>query len=295
MTTIGIDIGGTKTALGVVDGTRLVRQKSMPTLSYADAVTEIASVCRTWMADLAVDAVGAACAGPLRPSEGLVLNRDTLPGWFSKPLAHDLKQALDKPAVLLNDADAALLGEVHAGALSGRSAEPAVMLTFGTGVGGAFWDGRRILVGAEEEHPEIGHILCIPGGPECYCGARGCLESLASGTALNEAAKKIGLPGLADLLSAARNGRADAETRIKEASRAIDNALWTLTHAYRPAAFVLGGGVMDAFFDDLAPRQIPVTPSTVLGVPPRVLRASLGNQAGLFGAAFAARDLRAVP
>jgi glucokinase len=288
---IGIDIGGTKTALGLVDGVSLLKEVVLPTLEYEGTLQAVATVCREWMDRSAVSAIGIACSGPLRPSEGIVLNRDTLPGWYGRNLVRDLERSVALKPALLNDADAALIGELFAGVLADHSLEPAVMLTFGTGVGGAFWDGHRVLIGAGEEHPEIGHVLATPGGPTCYCGLGGCLESVASGTALYSMATTLGFEDLAGLVAASQSGNTNANEALGKVKTAIRDALWSLVHAYRPAYFVLGGGVMEGFFGVLAPASLPVKASTVPGEPPRIVPAKLGNRAGIWGAAIAAGSL----
>jgi glucokinase len=195
------------------------------------------------------------------------------------------------PTALMNDADAAILGEVFEGSNALDGTDSAVMLTFGTGVGGAFWDGKNVYAGAYGEHPEIGHVGVEPDGPVCYCGLRGCLESVASGTAIDGFARGLGVGGIESLGAAVEAGNGNAIDLANRTRMAITYALVTLTHTFRPSWFIIGGGVMENLHRYLAPTAVPVNASTVPGPPPRVVLASLGNRAGMFGASVAARRL----
>ena len=192
--------------------------------------------------------------------------------------------------MLENDADAAVLGECWVGA--GRGFDPVVMLTFGTGVGGAALFGGRLHRGVGGEHPELGHLAVAPDGPVCYCGIRGCLESLASGTALGEAGRAQGWSEAREVFAAARAGNPAATALVERARQAAATAAWTLFHTLLPERLVLGGGMVDTEFDLFAEamrvRLAPATQFTRSAV--EVVRAVLGNDAGLVGAARLALD-----
>jgi glucokinase len=130
------------------------------------------------------------------------------------------------PVALENDADAALLGECWRGA--GRDKDPVLLLTFGTGIGGAALVSGRLLRGAKGAHPELGHVIADPSGPPCYCGARGCFESLASGTALHTAAERNGLGDARQLLARAAEGDPAASALRARALAATAHAAWSL-------------------------------------------------------------------
>lgn len=259
MTFAGIDIGGSKVGLGLVSEGRLQGYVSFPTGSADEVVRQIAS----WLpSDVA--AMGVGCPGPMDEDAGRLLNVDTLPGWEGFELVAALEQGTGRRVALLNDADAALLGELADGSLSEYRCEPCAMLTFGTGVGGALWDGTRRVRGASGLHPELGHMLVNPGCRPCYCGAHGCLEAEASGTALG------------------------AGARIADAALAVDVALWNLAHMLQPAAIALGGGLIEGYGAQLARERELVAP--MLARPVKVVHAALGNRAGVVGAAWHARE-----
>src|SRR5688500_4799358 len=176
MLAIGIDIGGTKTALGLVDSSgRVVEQHRLdtdPARGLDDFLNRL-SLPVDLLINRAgghahVSGIGIGCPGPLDPLAGVITSDFTLPSWAGRNIIRPLHEVLKLPVFLENDADAALIGECRAGAAKG--ALNAVMLTFGTGVGGAALSAGRILRGHNNEHPEIGHIPALPDGPECYCG-----------------------------------------------------------------------------------------------------------------------------
>ena len=201
-----------------------------------------------------------------------------------------LRSAFGCRVVLENDADMALLGECWSGA--GRGFDPVVMLTFGTGIGGAALVGGALLRGVSGAHPELGHVPVDPAGPACYCGTRGCFESLASGTALGEAARAAGLADSAELLARAREGDAVAGRIRDEAVAATASAVWTIVHALLPERIILGGGIMDAHYDAFAGAVSESIARATLAPTGRVTvaRAQLGSRAGVVGAASAVLD-----
>lgn len=291
---IGIDIGGTKTGIGLVstDG-RIVRQEKFPTdsklgiASIGERITRcIRSLCSqeqvSWES---LGGVGIGCPGPMNRQTGEIMNPHTLPGWEQGSLTEAIRESLPLPTALENDADAALLGECLAGA--GKGTRHAVMLTFGTGVGGAALVGGRILRGVDDEHPEIGLIPTLPSEPVDYSGVPGSLESLASGTGIAKAGKRCGFPDCPAVFTAAAEKDPNAGEILEKASTAIALACLGLAHTLCPERIILGGGIMDDHFDSLtAQAQEAIARGTLLPTGKiKIVRAQLGNQAGLVGAA----------
>ena len=198
-----------------------------------DTATRVLAETRWTARDL--DGVGIGCAGPVDPIRGTIHNPHTLPGWTDADIVTPVREALGGRVVLENDADMALLGECQAGA--GRGFDPVVMLTFGTGIGGAAIVGGRLLRGVAGEHPELGHVLVDPRGPRCYCGTSGCFESLASGSALAAAGLAGGLDDAPQVLARAREGDPrPAHSRPRPAATASATA--TILHSLLPERFV---------------------------------------------------------
>jgi glucokinase len=252
-----------------------------------------------------VRAIGIGSTGPLDRDKGAIQNPYTLPGWEDVSIVDYLQEHFRLPTALENDADAAALGEAWMGA--GRDAGCIFMVTVGTGVGTAMIQENRIYRGVNGAHPEGGHILIDPSGPECYCGARGCLESLVSGPAIAELARKTAA-GMCDgylqqvcngdlkSLSAAQvfdGARAGDETcreLVKTVSNWLGLGLVSIMMLNLPEVIILGGGVMRSY-DLMEPYILQVIQKHDIIIPTSKVRlslAGLGQQAGIFGAARAA-------
>ena len=291
---LGIDIGGTKIAVGAVDAAGAVRaRRTIGTEVEAGFDAALARLTRAIDEILAESGGGAAapagiglgCPGPFDEATGKIENSYTLPGWEGHDIVSPLAARYATPVRLVNDADAALLGEALAGAA--RGARVALMLTIGTGIGGAALIDGAILRGAAGEHPEIGHLIVDPAGPECYCGGRGCLESLAAGPALARAGAEFGYADAEAVFAAAAAGAAPAEAIVGRSADAVESAVWSLIHGFLPEVLIFGGGIGErhfALYREAARRAVDRATLVPRGAV-RVLRAALGNDAGMVGAA----------
>ena len=232
-------------------------------------------------------AIGIGATGPLDLAAGTIENPFTLPAELNGPVVETLARHFAVPVVLLNDADAAALGEARAGAA--QDAALAVTVTLGTGIGvGVVRDGR-VQLGAGSVHPEAGHHVIDPAGPECYCGARGCWESLGSGSAI---ARAMGEGWTAARVAeAARAGDGRAAAVMGRAAEAIGVGLVNVIAFHAPDAIVLTGGVTasaDLFLArarDVVARHPYIAPERTV-----IELGRLGDSAGVIGAAFAALD-----
>jgi len=298
---VGIDIGGTKIAVAAVDGSgEVVCEATIPTESargFASGISRINDTVNGLLAESGWSAgelrgIGIGCAGPVDPARGTILNPHTLPGWMSGDIVTPFRDAFGCPVRLENDADMALMGECEAGA--GRGFDPVVMLTLGTGIGGAALVRGELLRGAAGEHPEMGHVPVDPRGPRCYCGTHGCFESLASGAALAAAAAAHGLGDDRQLFARAARHEPAAEGILRDALSAMSSATWTIAHALLPERLILGGGMMDEHYETFAAAANEAIARAVLTPRGRitVVRATLGNRAGVVGAASAVMKLK---
>lgn len=297
---VGIDIGGTKTAVGTVDSLGSIRARVLlsteAALGFERAVDRLTQAIRhvlTTSPGAGLAGIGIGCAGPVNPTLGLINNPFTLPGWNRCDIVTPLQEQFGVPVFLENDADAAALGECWLGA--GQGKDPVVMLTLGTGVGGAAVVAGAIHRGVRGEHPELGHIPVQDDGPACYCGLTGCLESVASGTAIGAAGRECGLADAPAVFAAAQAGQPDAQAIVESACRAVARGAWTLCHTFLPQRIVLGGGIMEDHFDLFASaaRRLLSTATQFSHDAVDIVPADLGNEAGLVGAA--ARVLHAPP
>lgn len=291
---IGIDIGGTKIGIAAVTRTgRILAERSLPTDSatgFAAATDRLTRAARAVVAEAGwrfeeLAGIGIGCAGPVDPVAGTIHNPFTLPGWEDAAIVQALENQLEVPVRLENDADAALLGECRFGA--GQDADPVVMLTFGTGVGGGIFAGGRVVRGVRGQHPELGHLRVVPDGPACYCGTRGCIESIASGTAIGERGRTAGWGDARSVFAAAQAGKTTAVALVEEAVAAVASAIWTIAHTVLPQRIVLGGGIMEEHYDRFAgPATDTLAAATQFACGSvAVVPAALGNRAGLVGAA----------
>jgi glucokinase len=294
MVAIGIDIGGTKIAVAAVSsqGEVLanVRFATEPQLGFTTALNKMIAginsvISDAGLKDEVLDGIGIGCAGPVDPLRGTIHNPHTLPTWDDCDLVSPLAERFSVPARMENDADAAASGEARFGA--GRGSDPMVMLTFGTGIGFAAIMKGQIYRGVAGEHPEAGHIPTTADGPECYCGLRGCFEAMASGTAIDAAGKVAGFADGRAVFAAAAKGNTVAAGILDAATQATATAIWTLAHTFLPQRFVLGGGLIDDHFELFATPARDALSRAVLLPKGRVeiVRASLGNDAGVVGAA----------
>jgi len=273
----------------------VVREATIPTepeRGFASGISRITATVTRLLADSGWSAgelrgIGLGCAGPVDPAQGTILNPHTLPGWMGGDIVTPLRRAFGCPVRLENDADMALMGECQAGA--GRGFDPVVMLTFGTGIGGAALVRGQVLRGAAGEHPDMGHVPVDPRGPRCYCGTNGCFESLASGAALTAAAAAHGLGDGRQLFARAARHEPAAEGILRDALSAVARATWTIVHALLPERLILGGGMMDEHYETFAAAANEAIAGATLAPKGRVTvaRAALGNRAGVLGAASA--------
>ena len=303
---IGIDLGGTNIAAGVVDEAHHILGKAQtPTHAKSGPQAVLAGI--VLCVHQALDAAGVGlgdCAGAglgapgtCDTAWGVVHNAHNL-GWDSVPVTDPLRQALGLPVFLGNDADCAALAEAVVGAA--RGCYSALMITLGTGVGGGFIAGGRIESGYRGLGGEFGHICIAMGGEECTCGQRGCWEAYASATALVRQARAAAAANPDSALS-----RADELTglSIYAAATAGDEIARQVTERYAeyvgvglvnyinvlfPKVVLLGGGVSGAKDALLTPVRRYVEEHAFfsdLKLLPEIRIAALGGDAGIIGAA----------
>ena len=312
MLTIGVDVGGTKVAAGVVDesGAILARSRhETPSASPADVEDVVAECVADLRADHEVVAVGVGAAGFIDAERSRVLFAPNL-SWRDEPLRDAVASRVGLPVVVENDANAAAWAEHRFGA--GVDEPHLVAVTVGTGIGGGIvLDGRlhrgRFGIGAE-----FGHMQMVPGGRRCGCGLRGCWEQYCSGRALLREAREIAdvRRGYGDRLlelgggrpegiearevtAAAQEGDPAAIECFEQVGRWLGQGLADLAAVLDPGVFVIGGGVADAGELLLAPaRRAFAEQLTGSGSRPRaeIRAAALGNDAGMVGAADLARQ-----
>jgi glucokinase len=317
--TIGVDLGGTKILVGVFDAKfRLLAREKKNTkaaLGPLPVVERIAECVRDALAAAAVPhtavrALGVGVPGMVDTRRGLVRVAPNL-HWRDFPLARLLRAKLDIPVIIVNDVEAGTLAVQHFGA--GRKLQHFVCMFIGTGIGGGIVIQGQQYRGANGMGGEIGHMVVVPdNGPKCGCGNRGCLEAVASRSAIvrqlvaaMEDGRKSELRDLCDgdtgrirsrmIAEAYRDGDKLVREVINEASRYIGMGAANLINVLNPQAVILGGGVIEALGERILPRIRKAAAEHVIGATPervRILDSGLGDDAGIIGSALAAAGRR---
>ncbi|MGJ9411988.1 ROK family glucokinase [Aeromicrobium sp. CF4.19] len=307
---IGIDIGGTKIAAGVVDedGQVLARTRVDTPTTEPDAVVEaISEVTELLRTDHHVTSIGIGAAGFVDASQSTVVFAPHL-AWRNEPLRDRASRRTGLPVLVDNDANASGWAEWRFGAA--QNVPDLVLITLGTGIGGALvidgqpYRGRFGIAG------EFGHMRVVPDGRPCECGNRGCWEQYASGRVLARAARAaveedtdigrrlLELAGSIErvegwhLTELAALGEASSTETIAEVGHWLGVGMADLAAVFDPGMFVIGGGVSDAGELLLAPARTAFSQQlTGRGYRPEplIVRAHLGPEAGLIGAADMAR------
>ena len=312
MHAVGVDIGGTKIAAGVVDEEGRLLAVARAETDPQDPVEierTVVDLVGRLRADLPVSAVGVAAAGFVASDRARVLFAPNI-AWHDYPLRERLVEGLELPVVVENDANAAGWAESRFGA--GRGAESMVMLTVGTGLGGAVVIDSRLVRGAHGVAAEVGHIRMVPDGHMCGCGHAGCWEQYASGTALTRAARAAAAADPAraaallaaagsdaeriagsDVTAAARSGDPLALELLSELGSWLGAGIADLVAVLDPALVVVGGGVASAGELLLEPTRAAFDRALSARdhrPAPQIRQAQLRNDAGLVGAADLARN-----
>ncbi|TDE15038.1 ROK family glucokinase [Jiangella asiatica] len=314
--TIGIDIGGTKVAAGVVDvDGNIIDRTRRETPSKSKSAREVEDTIADIVAELGarhhVLAVGIGAAGFVDGTQSSVLFAPHL-AWRNEPLRDAVQRRVRLPVVVDNDANAALWAECRFGAAQGES--HVVCVNLGTGIGGGVVLDGVLHRGRFGVAGEFGHMVIVPGGHRCECGNRGCWEQYASGNVLVREARELvvndspvayriaeacqGDPRriTGPMVSAlAAQGDPAALELLEDIGQWLGVGLANLAAAFDPGLFVIGGGVSDVGDLLLEPARTSFRRTlTGRGFRPEatVVRAALGNEAGLIGAADLARRER---
>jgi glucokinase len=313
---IGIDLGGTKILAGVVDAQHSVlarAKRATPAQEGAhailqtmlDCVDEALAEAQVKRTDIA--AIGVGSPGPLDSKEGVILFSANL-NVKNFALGPELSKALGRPVLVENDVRVGGYGEFRLGA--GRGYNNLIAAFVGTGIGGCIVLKGEVLAGSTGNAGEVGHIIVKAGGPRCGCGSRGCMEAMASKTAIARRIRKAmrrGIPTALgpkleskqarlksrDLAAAMHAGDAVAIREVHRAAHFLGLGLGSLVNSLGPEIVIVGGGVTGAIgpkwielVRTSARRQILVDQEAKIKIEP----AALGDNAGILGAALLARE-----
>ena len=307
--TIGVDIGGTKVLGGVVDTSGKIiatARRNTPSEGGRALTQTIADVANELKSAHRIEAVGISAAGFISADRKTIVATPNIKGWNGVELESELVELIGTRVVVENDANAAAWGEAEFGA--GIGVTHMIMVTVGTGVGGGIVINGNIYRGTFGMGAELGHMRLVPDGALCGCGAFGCVEQYASGTALVRFAKEesrspaaqklIEIAGGVDsikgahITDAARQGDSFSISLFEKLGNYLGQALASYAAILDPEKIVIGGGVIDAGELLLAPtrhafeKHLPFSSARPKAA---IVPATLGNDAGLVGAADLAR------
>ena len=281
--TLAVDIGGTKFAVALFEGDKMIRRESRPTDREGARdwmLQQVVGIAREWKREEGFERCGIGFGGPVDFGDQRVAFSTHIGGWNDFKLTAFLADALGVPAIMDNDANAGALGEAVYGA--GRGHDPLFYMTLSTGIGGGIYAGGKIWRGADGWAGEIGHVSIRPDGPECLCKARGCFERLCCGLWLERDYGKPAKDLLRDPNFVARY--------VVDLALGLKACIMLLN----PSRIVIGGGISnagDALFGPLRAeldRQITDWSGARVDVEP----AALGNDSVLYGALALAKTLQ---
>ncbi len=308
---IGIDLGGTNIAAGIVsEKYEIIREGSIPTRAERDVdeiISDMSDLCKRIVAEAGlqlsdISAVGIAIPGTINPPAGVVEYANNV-HFFNYPIVERFGKLFGNGNIYIgNDANLAAVGEMAAG--SGKGAKSLVLITLGTGVGGGVVIDGRLLTGAFFGGAELGHTVIEYNGRPCTCGRRGCFEAYCSATALINMTREKIETGVETIMNdyVKRDGRISGRTAFaamrqgdKAAAEVVDGYISYLAagvanmiNIFQPEVFCIGGGISgegDYLIEPLKEKISDQIYNYKNGIHTRLVVATLGNKAGIIGAA----------
>jgi len=291
-TVLAVDVGGTTIKGARVDPSgRQLARVTRPTGWGNDAVDRVLDVCRalrdpsTLAATLAVPGIIDEHSGTIRYSVNL--------RWTDVPLGQLVLNSLSLPTAVVHDVRAACRAEAAVGL--GRGCSDMLVLVIGTGIAAGIVSGGQHVVGATSSAGEIGHMIVRPGGEQCMCGQRGCLEAYASAAAISRRYAEQGGTAGASAADIATSADPLARQVWQDAVSALAKALATVTVALDPALIVIAGGLSRAGAALADPIRAELARALTWRPPPPIRLSALTENAGLAGAALGAWELAGYP
>ena len=303
---VALDLGGTRfrVAVGTSDGV-LEWRVSRPTLAergreaVLDAIFATIDEAIATVADpKTIKGIGIGAPGPLDPWKGVIINPPNLPGWDGTPLKQLFEVRFGLRTLVGNDANLAAVGEHRYGA--GKGYDHVIYVTVSTGIGGGVIVDNRLLLGHCGFAGEVGHMTIDMHGPRCRCGNVGCLEALASGTAIARTARELVASGVEtalrelppDEITAKRvaelaiQGDEASREILRQAGTALGVGMVNLIHLFNPQRIIIGGGVSNAGPLLWEPMRQTVATRALISCQRdmEIVPAGLADDAGLLGA-----------
>ncbi len=300
---IGVDLGGTNLRAAAISASGTILEKIAGSTNFSEGrdalvadIVAAMSALRERHGAAGLAGIGIGVPGFIQFQDGIVRNANNLPFLENFSMRDALERQLHSPVILENDANAAALGEKWMGA--GRDAADLVLLTLGTGIGGGIITGGHVLRGYLGMAGELGHITVVPNGYPCGCGNQGCVEKYASATAVSAMARLLQLGHdltAKDVFDIAQGSDSRAE-KAREVFRVMGESLGILLAmlmaTFNYPLYLLSGGMLPAW-DLFAPHMLRTVTQRSYTYrttqdSTRIAQATLGNEAGLYGAAYLA-------
>jgi len=312
---IGVDMGGTKIAVGIVNEKGdIISKDSIPTYrerGYEEVVKDMGLLIlrlikaqKLFVSDF--EYIGIGLPGSINKKDGILIYANNF-GYHNAPIADELRKYIDLPVFLENDANCAALAENVAGAAIGT--QNSITITLGTGVGGGIVVGGKVYSGFNDAAGEIGHTVILSDGKECTCGRKGCWEVYASATGLIAQTKRAAFKNPESLINtlvkgnldnidaktafdAEREGDKTGSQVVEQYIKYIAEGIIDLINIFTPEVLVVGGGVSKEG-ENLLGRLKKIVYDNIYfkGEPKtKILEAKMGNDAGIIGAAMIGRE-----
>lgn len=305
---IGIDLGGTKTKVALVDNFgAILRSKEIPTQpseGISSFINRVVPVIKEVTGKNNPQSIGVGIAGQIEPTTGLILFAPNL-NWRNIPIKNQLMQELKLPVFIINDVKAITIGEWQFGA--GKGCPNLVCIFFGTGIGAGIVIDNRLILGPNQTAGELGHTIIDLNGPKCTCGNWGCWEVHAAGWAIAKKAQdavkedrragQLLLEKSADnidsitakmVTESALEGDPLAQLLVSEATEAIALGCVSVVNALNPSRLIIGGGLLKGMQGLLVHIEKAIEKRALAAARNglQVLPAQLGSDAGVIGAAY---------
>src|SRR5579884_3679632 len=293
---IGVDLGGTNLRVAAIKEDGSMLEKVAEPISYDNGpeaviatITDVVRAIASRIGNGSLCGVGIGVPGFINMETGTIIGSANLPGFEEFPVRDAIQQRLGTSIILENDANAAALGELWMGA--GKNVKDLVLLTLGTGVGGGIVVDGKVLHGFLGMAGEFCHMTVFPDGNPCGCGNRGCLEKHASATAIAAMGRLLNLGTNVtslEVFQLASDGNERALAIFRAAGEALGIALASLINIFNFPLYLLSGGPLPAweFFAPAMLAEVERRSFTYRTAPTRIEKARLGNEAGLYGAAY---------
>lgn len=284
---IAVDLGGTNCRVALVEKDKVIKKVMVSTPRGAEAIVGLIAQQALELGGKDVSGVAIAAPGTASTKLGGLTKAPNLPELNGYGIADEIKRLTSLPCIVENDANAYAVGETIYGAA--RGLHSVIVYTLGTGVGGGVILNGKLWRGVDGAAGELGHISIEEDGRLCGCGALGCVEAYASASSMARLAKEFGSDAQTarEAYEHALNGEEASKRAFERAGSALGVAISGIVNALNPEAIVIGGGGSSAFSllepairAELSKRAFPVAAANL-----KLLRCTLGNDAGLMGAA----------